>query len=96
MNGNCVKCKKQLSMYYVTVGVMGNFCGSECLEAYRTHMQQLTEQKAYENLCKLFYAINRVMLSQVPSEKDVAFIKKVEADVLNMKDWIKSLAKVEE
>ena len=96
MNGNCTKCGKQLSMYYVTVGVMGNFCGSECLEAYRTHYQKDTEKKAYDNLCRLLYAVNRVMLSDTPSEKDILFIKKIEADVLNTKNWIKQLAKVEE
>jgi len=92
----CNKCGKELSMYYVTVGVMGNFCGTECLEAYRTYLQKQTEQNAYKNLCKLIYAMNRVMLSQDPSEKDVIFIKRVEAEVLNMKDWITQLAKVEQ
>ena len=92
----CNKCGKELSMYYVTVGVMGNFCGTECLEAYRTYLQKETEQNAYNNLCKLFYAMNRVMLTDKPSEKDVQYIKNIEASVLNMKDWIKQLAKVKE
>ena len=92
----CNKCGKELSMYYVTVGVMGNFCGTECLEAYRTYLQKETEQNAYNNLCKLFYAMNRVMLSNPPSEKDILFIKKIESDVLNTKNWIKQLAKVKE
>lgn len=96
MNGKCTKCKKQLSMYYVTVGVMGDFCSSECLEAYRTYLQKDTEEKAYKNLCRLLYAVNRVMLSNPPSEKDVTFIKKIESDVLNTKNWITHLAKVEE
>lgn len=79
----------------MTVGVMGNFCGSECLEAYRTHLQKHTEEKAYENLCRLLYAVNRVMLSEEPSEKDILFIKEVEATVMNTKNWIKHLAEVE-
>ena len=90
----CVKCGVALSMYYITVGVMGNFCGGTCLEAYRTHLQKQTEQNAYNNLCKLVYAMNRVMLSKPPSEEDVAFIKKVEAEVINRKDWIRHLAEV--
>jgi hypothetical protein len=83
-------------MHYITVGVMGNFCGSECLESYRTTYQKQTEQKAYQNLCKLIYAMNRVILSEQPSEKDIMFIKKIEASVLNMKDWVKHLSEVEE
>lgn len=90
----CARCGKDLDLHYVMVGALGNFCGSECLEAYRTHTQKHCEEKAYKNLCNLLYAVNRVLLSDTPAEKDVMFIKQVEAEVLNKKNWIKHLAEV--
>lgn len=96
MTNICAKCQKDLDIHFIMVGALGNFCSSECLEAYRTHTQKETEKKAYQNFCQLLYAMNRVMLSDTPSEKDVQFIKDVEANVLNTKNWIKQLAEVEE
>lgn len=95
VSDNCTKCGKKLNLLHIMVGQLGNFCSTECLDKYKTYKQKNQERKAYQVLARLLIAMNRAMLITPPPEKDVAFIKDVEAKVMNQKDWLKKLSEIE-